>query len=306
VSSPAATVAVPAKLNVGLAVGSRRPDGYHPVDTVFTALSLHDTVTAEPAAEPGLRLTGQEVGSVPADRTNLAWRAAELLADRLGRAPAVLLRIDKRIPVAAGLAGGSADAAGALLACRQLWQPDLPTGELAVLAARLGSDVNFALVGGTARGTGRGELLTALPAPELHWVLAAADGELSTAEVYARFDQLETATDDPALPDALLAAVLAGDPARLAGQLRNDLQPAAVALAPYLEQTLAAGLAAGALGGLVSGSGPTCAFLTRGPEHAGQVAEALSRSGSCRFAVPVRGGVPGPATAVGSTTENGG
>ena len=305
-SSPAATVAVPAKLNIGLAVGSRRPDGYHPVDTIFTALSLHDTVIAEPAAEPTLHLTGPETGSVPADRTNLAWRAAELLAHRLGRAPEVRLRIEKRIPVAAGLAGGSADAAGALLACRQLWQPDLPADELAALASQLGSDVNFALVGGTARGTGRGERLTALPAPELHWVLAAADGALSTAEVYARFDHLGAARDDPALPAALVEAVLAGDPAWVAGLLRNDLQPAAIGLAPYLEKTLAAGLAAGALGGLVSGSGPTCAFLTRGAEHAGEVAEVLDRSGSCRFAVPARGGVPGPATAPGSTTGNGG
>jgi 4-diphosphocytidyl-2-C-methyl-D-erythritol kinase len=290
-------VSVPAKLNVGLAVGSRRPDGFHPIDTIFCALDLCDEVSAEPAEALSLSVTGPEAGAVPADRRNLAWRAAELLAERAGRPATVTLRIEKRIPVAAGLAGGSADAAGALLACARLWQLDASEAELRELAARLGSDVTFALAGGLARGTGRGERLAELTGPVLHWVLAAAVGELSTAAVYAEYDRQRPAAPEPRLPDGLIEAVRAGDPAALAPLLRNDLQPAALALAPYLEQTLAAGLAAGALAGLVSGSGPTCAFLAAGAEHAAELAGKLAATGHCRFAVAVAGGVPGPSRA---------
>ena len=218
-------------------------------------------------------------------RRNLAWRAAELLAERSGRPATVALRIDKRIPVAAGLAGGSADAAGALLACSRLWGLDTSPAELLELAARLGSDVGFALIGGLARGTGRGERLTELTGPVLHWVLAAAAGELSTAAVYAEYDRQRPAAPEPRLPDELVEAVRAGDPAALAPLLRNDLQPAALTLAPYLEQTLAAGRAAGALAGLVSGSGPTCAFLAADAGHAGELAGKLADSEQ----LPVRG-----------------
>ncbi|HTZ42782.1 MAG TPA: 4-(cytidine 5'-diphospho)-2-C-methyl-D-erythritol kinase [Jatrophihabitans sp.] len=282
------TVSVPAKLNLGLAVGARRPDGFHPLDTVFTALDLCDTVTAGPAERFRLEVHGPEAGTVPADSGNLAWQAAALLAAHTGRAATGTLVIDKRIPVAAGLAGGSADAAGALLACRALWQLDTGTDELLALATRLGSDVSFALTGGTARGTGRGELLQPLVAPALHWVLAAAAGQLSTAAVYAEFDRQPPAAPDPVLAHGLLAAVRAGDPAALAPLLRNDLQPAALALAPYLRDTLAAGQAAGALAGLVSGSGPTCAFLAADAGHARQLAEQLAAD--CRFAVAVTSG----------------
>lgn len=294
--SPAGRIrfSVPAKLNLGLAVGPRRPDGFHPIDTVFCALDLCDTVTAEPAGELSLGITGPEAGQVPADRRNLAWRAAELLAEQAGRPAEVALRIDKRIPVAAGLAGGSADAAGALLACDRLWRLGSSADSLAELAARLGSDVNFALIGGIARGTGRGERLVPLAGPPLHWVLAAATGELSTPAVYAEFDRQQPAPPEPRLPDELFEAVAAGDPARLAPLLRNDLQPAALALAPYLEQTLAAGLAGGALAGLVSGSGPTCAFLAADPDAARELAGALAAAEHCRFAVAVTGGVAGP------------
>jgi 4-diphosphocytidyl-2-C-methyl-D-erythritol kinase len=287
--------AVPAKLNLGLAVGPRRPDGFHPIDTIFCALDLYDTVTAEPAGELSLTVTGPEAGAVPADQRNLAWRAAELLAEQAGRPAEVALRIDKRIPVAAGLAGGSADAAGALLACAGLWQLAIPAERLGQLAARLGSDVSFALVGGLARGTGRGEQLVPLTGPPLHWVLAAATGELSTAAVYAEYDRRQPSAPEPRLPDELLHAVAAGDPDRLAPLLRNDLQPAALALAPYLEHTLAAGLAGGALAGLVSGSGPTCAFLAADAEAAQELAGKLGAAEHCRYALAVTGGAAGPA-----------
>jgi 4-diphosphocytidyl-2-C-methyl-D-erythritol kinase len=290
----AVTVSVPAKLNVGLAVGPRRPDGFHPIDTIFCALDLCDRITAEPAEQLSLSLAGPEVGSVPADERNLAWRAAALLAEQAGRPPAVALGIDKRIPVAAGLAGGSADAAGALLGCDRLWRLATPPERLRELAARLGSDVSFALTGGLARGRGRGERLVPLAGPTLHWVLAVATGELSTAAVYAEFDRQRASAPEPQLPAELIEAVRAGDPVRLAPLLRNDLQPAALALAPYLSQTLAAGLAGGALAGLVSGSGPTCAFLAADAEQARELAGKVATTEHCRYAVAVAGGVPGP------------
>jgi len=288
------TVSVPAKLNVGLAVGPRRPDGFHSIDTIFCALDLYDRVTAEPAERLSLAIDGPEAATVPADEGNLAWQAAELLAGLAGRRPAVALRIDKRIPVAAGLAGGSADAAGALLCCDRLWQLATPPPRLAELASRLGSDVSFALTGGLARGSGRGERLVELAGPPLHWVLAAATGELATAAVYAELDRQRPTAAEPMLPDELIEAVRAGDPARVAPLLHNDLQPAALALAPYLAQTLAAGLAGGALAALVSGSGPTCAFLAGDAEHARELASKVSTAEHCRFAIATVGGVPGP------------
>ncbi len=290
----AVTVSVPAKLNVGLAVGSRRPDGYHHIDTIFSSLDLYDTVRAEPADMLSLTIAGPQAASVPDDAGNLAWRAAALLAERSGRRPAVALRIDKRIPVAAGLAGGSADAAGALLACDQLWQLTTPPARLRELAAELGSDVGFALTGGLARGGGRGEQLAELAGPALHWVLAAATGELSTPAVYAEFDRQRPAADGPRLPDGLVEAVRAGEPDAVAPLLHNDLQPAALALAPYLAQTLADGLAAGALAGLVSGSGPTCAFLATDAGHARELAGTMATGEHCRFAVAVAGGLARP------------
>jgi 4-diphosphocytidyl-2-C-methyl-D-erythritol kinase len=285
------SVRIPAKINIGLAVGGRRSDGFHPLDTVFHAVDLCDEVTAAPAAELSLSIRGEEAASLTADRNNLAWRAAALLAEYAGISAGAELQISKSIPVAAGLAGGSADAAGALIACSRLWQLSISTGELLELAARLGSDVGFCLLGGTARGTGRGEQLTPLPTSTFHWVLAAASGELSTAAVYAEFDRIRPEPPEPRISDALLAAVAAGDPAELAPLLRNDLQEPALSLAPYLRRTLEAGRHAGALAGLVSGSGPTCAFLTADAAAAVSLASRLSDGDSCRFARPVLGGV---------------
>ncbi|MDQ2839012.1 MAG: 4-(cytidine 5'-diphospho)-2-C-methyl-D-erythritol kinase [Actinomycetota bacterium] len=286
------TVTVPAKINLGLSVGARRPDGFHELRTIFHAVGLHDTVRASHAADLELRLSGAESTGLPADERNLAWQAARLIAEHAGRAADVRLDVDKQIPVAAGLAGGSADAAATLVACDRLWQLRLPKTELAGLAGRLGSDVSFALHGRTALGTGRGEELTGLAAAaELHWVLAIADGGLSTPAVYAEFDR-----QPPSRPvdiEPLLAALAAADADRLAPLLGNDLEPAAIALAPYLRETLAAGRTAGALAGLVSGSGPTCAFLAADAGHARLLATALQDGRSCRLALAVPGGVPG-------------
>jgi 4-diphosphocytidyl-2-C-methyl-D-erythritol kinase len=181
------------------------------------------------------------------------------------------------------------------VACNRLWRLGQTDAELTGLAAELGSDVAFALHGGTALGAGRGETLTELPAGQLHWVLAAAAGSLSTPAVYAELDRQRTGqpTAEPAALDALVGALRTGVPIELAPLLANDLQPAALALAPYLRDTLAAGARLGALAGLVSGSGPTCAFLAADAGQARSLATALDADPSCRFARTVVGGVPG-------------
>ncbi|MFD7098259.1 4-(cytidine 5'-diphospho)-2-C-methyl-D-erythritol kinase, partial [Streptomyces xanthophaeus] len=277
------TVRVPAKVNVQLAVGAARPDGFHALANVFLAVSLFDEVTATPAATLTVTCEGPDADRVPLDRTNLAARAAELLAERAGIEPAVHLHIAKSIPVAGGMAGGSADGAAALLACDALWGLNTPRAELLDICAVLGSDVPFSLVGGAALGTGRGELLTPVEAGAFHWVFAVADGGLSTPAVFREFDRLTagTAVPEPEASPALLAALASGDPDALAATLANDLQPAALSLRPALADTLAAGTGAGALAALVSGSGPTTAFLVRDEEAAAKVAAALESSGTC-------------------------
>ncbi|MCM2579115.1 4-(cytidine 5'-diphospho)-2-C-methyl-D-erythritol kinase [Streptomyces meridianus] len=293
------TVRVPAKVNVQLAVGGLRPDGYHDLANVFLAVSLHDDVTATPADTLRITVEGPDAGRVPQDRTNLAARAAELLAARHGIEPHVHLHIAKDIPVAGGMAGGSADAAGAVLACDALWGTGASRDELLEICAEVGSDVPFSLVGGAALGRGRGELLTPVETGgTFHWVFAVADGGLSTPAVYRECDRLREAAgtgsgvaDVPA-PDPsaeLLDALRNGDPRALAAALNsdggaNDLQPAAVSLRPSLEAVLRAGTEAGALAGIVSGSGPTTAFLTEDGAAARKVADGLRASGTCRAA----------------------
>lgn len=297
------TVRVPAKVNVQLTVGGRRPDGFHDLANVFLAVGLYDRVTATPA--PRLRVTaeGPDTAGIPLDATNLAAKAALALAARHGLDPAVHLHIVKDIPVAGGMAGGSADAAAALLACDLLWKLDTPRDELLELCAELGSDVPFSLVGGAALGEGRGEILTPLEVTgTFHWVFAVADGGLSTPDVYRECDRLrrESGTGDtaadvpaPAADPALLAALRTGDPYALATALSNDLQPAARSLRPALAETLAVGTDAGALAALVSGSGPTCAFLAPDADTAAKIAGTLTDSPVCRTARPTTAPAPG-------------
>jgi 4-diphosphocytidyl-2-C-methyl-D-erythritol kinase len=233
---------------------------------------------------------------VPVDERNLAWKAAELMAEHVGRAPDVDITIEKSIPVAGGMAGGSADAAAVLVAINSLWELGVPRRDLHVMAAKLGSDVPFALHGGTALGTGRGEdLATVLARNTFHWVLAFGTGGLSTAAVYAEIDRLREAGAPPRLddPEPLLAALSAGDPHTLAPLLGNDLQPAALSLAPGLRRTLRAGGEAGALAGLVSGSGPTCAFLCSSAQSAVEVSAELAGAGVCRTVRVASGPVHG-------------
>jgi 4-diphosphocytidyl-2-C-methyl-D-erythritol kinase len=301
------TVRVPAKLNLQLAVGPPRDDGYHDLVTVFHAVSLFDEITVERAGRDGVTVTGEGADRVPADRDNLALRAVAALREAVpGAAADVHVTIAKRIPVAAGLAGGSADAAATLISCNELWGIGLAQQQLVDAAARVGSDVAFALLGGTAVGRGRGERLTPAlaPATQYHWVLAFADGQLSTPEVYAALDRMRAAGragdagaswDEPDLDAGLMSALRSGD-ARLVGRaLSNDLQPAALSLFPALRKTLAAGLELGALGALVSGSGPTCVFLAASADRALDLAVSLSGAGVCRSVARVTGPAPGAA-----------
>jgi 4-diphosphocytidyl-2-C-methyl-D-erythritol kinase len=303
------TVRVPGKVNLYLGVGDRRDDGYHELTTVFHAVSLLDEVTVRNADVLSLEMFGEGVKSLPTDERNLAWQAAELMAEHVGRAPDVAITVEKSIPVAGGMAGGSADAAAVLVAMNTLWELGVPRRDLHALAAHLGSDVPFALHGGTALGSGRGEeLTTVLARNTFHWVLAFADRGLSTPAVFAEIDRLrDSARGQPARlddPEPVLAALASGDPARLAPLLGNDLQPAALSLAPGLRRTLRAGAEAGALAGIVSGSGPTCAFLCASAASAIDVGAQLAGAGVCRTvrvaSGPVHGArvVPMPATEV--------
>ncbi|WP_225822343.1 4-(cytidine 5'-diphospho)-2-C-methyl-D-erythritol kinase [Streptomyces naphthomycinicus] len=290
------TVRVPAKVNVQLAVGAARPDGFHDLANVFLAVGLYDEVTVTPADELRVTCEGPDAAQVPLDRTNLAARAALALAERRGIEPNVHIHIAKDIPVAGGMAGGSADGAGALLACNTLWGTGASRAELLAICAELGSDVPFSLVGGVALGIGRGEQLTVLEAGgTFHWVFAMAERGLSTPAVFREFDRLAQGRDIPA-PVAsaeLLAALAKGDPDALAASVSNDLQPAALSLFPELADTLDAGRGAGALAALVSGSGPTTAFLARDPESALKIADALRASGHCRTVRTATGPAPG-------------
>ncbi|MGC4998022.1 4-(cytidine 5'-diphospho)-2-C-methyl-D-erythritol kinase [Streptomyces sp. DT195] len=290
------TVRVPAKVNVQLGVGAARPDGFHDLANAFLAVGLYDEVTVTPADELRVTCSGPDADKVPLDRTNLAARAALALAERRGIEPSVHIHIAKDIPVAGGMAGGSADCAGALVACDALWGTDASRAELLDICAELGSDVPFSLVGGAALGTGRGEKLTPLEVGgTFHWVFAMAGRGLSTPAVFREFDRLTEGHDIPA-PEAdpsLLAALSKGDAEALAAALTNDLQPAALSLYPELAATLETGRGAGALGVLVSGSGPTTAFLCPDADTAAKVAQTLRDSDTCRTTRTAAGPVPG-------------
>lgn len=289
--STVVTVDAPAKINLRLGVGPVRADGYHPLGTVYLALDLLDTVTAAPADDWSVTVRTTvpdrvDVAGVPTDARNLAAQAARLLAVEHGgpRSHPVALALTKAIPVAGGLAGGSADAAATLVACDRLWGLGSSDADLLALAARLGSDVPFALLGGAALGEGHGELVSPLPvAGPLWWVVLPDPSGLSTPAVYRTFDELSaTGATDPvgtAVPDGLAAALAAGDVAALAPYLVNDLEAPALHLRPALADRLAAGAAAGAVAPLLSGSGPTCLYLCTSRAHADEVVAGLAAAG---------------------------
>jgi 4-diphosphocytidyl-2-C-methyl-D-erythritol kinase len=296
----------PAKVNVHLGVGPLRPDGFHELRTVYLAVSLLDTVTARPGDGLELTVTGEGADGgargadrVPTDRRNLVWRAAELLAATAGVAADATIDIAKSIPAAAGLAGGSADAAAALVALDALWGTRAGREDLVDLAARLGSDVPFSLVGGVALGVGRGEQVTpVLSRTRWHWVLGIAGEGLSTPAVYGELDRLRAAgrvPDGTNLPSAepVVAALRSGPAAALAAALANDLQAPALALRPELGRALRATADAGAAAALVSGSGPTVAVLAEDEHDALRLAAELAGVGVFRTVRAVHGPVPG-------------
>ncbi len=290
------TVRVPAKVNLHLSVGPLRADGYHDLTTVFQAVGLYDELTARRADALSLVVQGETAGGVPTGPDNLAVQAVHTLAEHAGVAPHVSLLLHKGIPVAGGCAGGSADAAAALVACDVLWGLGMGKDELAALAARLGSDVPFALHGGTALGTGRGEQLTPVLAHGSYtWVLAVSEAGLSTPAVYRELDRLreEGPLRVQRTPDDVLQALRKGSAAALGAALANDLQSAATSLRPELRRLLVAGVQLGALGGLVSGSGPTVAFLATDTGHGEALAAALVADGLCAAAHLADGPVAG-------------
>lgn len=286
-STPASiTVRAAAKINLHLGVGAPRDDGFHPLTSVYQAVGLCDdvTVSGEPAGWD-LRMSVADyvdAGAIPLDGTNIVARAATLLAAHHDLPVRGHVSVEKAIPVAGGLAGGSADAAAALVALDRLWDVETSDDDLLAIAAELGSDVPFALIGGTALGTGRGELVTPVADHGTWWwVLVPSTEGMSTPAVYRHFDELNPgASPTPPPADELLAAVAAGDPKALAPLLRNDLQEPAIDLRPDLGVLLERGESEGALRGLVSGSGPTCVFLCESGDHARDLAGALIRSGN--------------------------
>lgn len=283
----AVRVRVPAKVNLALRVARRGEDGFHQLATVFQAVELFDQVTAQRRSDTKIqvRTSGLHADRVADDHTNLAVRAAAALRDRFGTPDlGVSLSIEKSIPVAGGMAGGSADAAGALLACSTLWQLSVSNDELYELGAELGSDIPFALLGGTALGLGRGTDVTpVLTGENYYWVLALSHRGLSTPSVYQHFDQLvgqallsPSDVNDPSLSKPVIDALTSGQATQLAAVLVNDLQEPACQLRPELREVLAAGTRAGALAGIVSGSGPSCAFLCASPASSQQLAASLA------------------------------
>jgi 4-diphosphocytidyl-2-C-methyl-D-erythritol kinase len=315
-------VRAPGKINLFLRVGDAGADGYHDVATAYQAVSLYEDVVARPDDRISVAFTGpMDTSSLPTDSSNLAMKAAKLFARTTGVTAGIRIEIEKHVPIAGGMGGGSADAAATLLACDAIWGTDLPKDAMLRMAAKLGADVPFALMGGTAIGTGRGDRLSpALGTGRFHWVLAVADFGLSTPEVYRELDVMRadrtdrgtgsaratgsltgaaagadsgagTRTDVPTVDATVLHALRAGDAARLATALDNDLQAPALRLAPGLADLIDLGEQAGALAGIVSGSGPTVAFLTEDSDSA--IALQISLSAARVTALHVHGPVHG-------------
>ncbi len=279
------TVRVPAKVNLQLSVGPRESDGFHQLVTVFQAISIFDDVTikiGEQGSGIDISISGDQIHGVPTDASNLVAKAVELIAKKFEIDIDVSIEIKKSIPVAGGMAGGSADAAAAIVAIDELFDLKMTREEMHEIASQLGSDVPFLLSGGTAIGQGRGDQLTAaLSRGTYHWVLALSSVGLSTPAVYGECDRLRQGLDisEPQISDALMQALLSADPSAVGKLLVNDLQPAACSLRPALRLILDVGQEYGALGAIVSGSGPTVAFLVSDEEHGLDLAVALSASG---------------------------
>ena len=298
-STRGVVVRVPAKINLQLAVGPLGSDGFHEVTTVFQAISLFDDVSIKFAPENSgiaLTLSGATASGVPVDDENLAVRAAKLMVDKFDLTTNLAIHLKKEIPVAGGMAGGSADAAGIIVAMDSLFDIGLSRDEMEAIASQLGSDVPFGISGGVAIGRGRGDQLTpALNRGNYHWVLALSGQGLSTPAVYQECDRLREGLDiaNPQVSDSMMQALRAGDATALGMALSNDLQAAACSLRPALRLVLYVGRDYGALGGIVSGSGPTVAFLVEDEEKSMDLTVALSSSGVVAGVVRASGPVHG-------------
>lgn len=290
---------VPAKVNLQLAVGPLGNDGFHEVTTVFQAISLFDDVTVETAAENNgisIQVTGQTSTGVPSDSSNLAVKAATLMIKNYDLPNDINIKLKKEIPVAGGMAGGSADAAGVIVGLDSLFELGLSRDEMEMVGSKIGADVPFSICGGVAIGTGRGDQITpALFKGSYNWVLALSGQGLATPSVYAECDRLREglSISTPVVSEQLMQALRAGDAKGLGKSLSNDLQPAACSLRPALRLVLDVGLDYGALGGIVSGSGPTVVFLVKDDEHAMDLTVALSSSGVISSVVRATGAVAG-------------
>jgi 4-diphosphocytidyl-2-C-methyl-D-erythritol kinase len=289
-------VQVPAKVNLQLSVGPKEADGYHEVVTVFQAISLFDNLRISRSDQFDITLEGDFTNGVPVDQSNLVAKAVELMADKFEIDRNLSIEINKSIPVAGGMAGGSADAAATLLGIDQLFGLSLSKDELGEVARKLGSDVPFMLHGGTAVGRGHGDEITpALSRGNYHWVIALSSNGLATPAVYGECDRLRTGLDikAPSINDELLQALLSGDSVRVGRALNNDLQAAAISLRPALRLILDTGQEYGALGGIVSGSGPSVAFLVADEDHSLDLAVALTSSGVVGSVARAQGPVTG-------------
>ena len=290
---------VPAKVNLQLAVGPLGNDGFHEVTTVFQAISLFDDVTVATAPENNgisIQITGQTSTGVPSDSSNLAVKAATLMIKKYDLPNDLNIKLKKEIPVAGGMAGGSADAAGVIVGLDSLFELGLSRDEMEMVGSKIGADVPFSICGGVAIGTGRGDQITpALFKGSYNWVLALSGQGLATPSVYAECDRLREglSISTPVVSEQLMQALRAADAKALGKSLSNDLQPAACSLRPALRLVLDVGLDYGALGGIVSGSGPTVAFLVKDDEHAMDLTVALSSSGVISSVVRATGAVAG-------------
>jgi 4-diphosphocytidyl-2-C-methyl-D-erythritol kinase len=293
------TVRVPAKVNLQLSVGPKEADGYHNLVSVFQAISVFDDITiklGEPSSGLTISVIGDQTHGVPADANNLAAKAVSLISKEYDLTVDAHIEIKKSIPVAGGMAGGSADAAGTIIGIDYLYSLDMTREEMTEIAAKIGSDVPFMLSGGTAIGTGHGDQLTAaLSRGTYHWVLAVSTVGLSTPAVYAECDRLrgELEIVEPQTNEALMQSLLAADATGVGAALVNDLQLAACSLRPAIRLVLDVGQEYGALGAIVSGSGPTVAFLVADQDSGLDLAVALTSSGVVGSVVQAYGPVAG-------------
>jgi 4-diphosphocytidyl-2-C-methyl-D-erythritol kinase len=265
-------VSAAAKVNLALEVLSRRPDGYHEIATVMQTVDLSDRLWLEDAEALEVKTSAP---GVPADERNLAHRAAAALRDAAGLTRGARITLDKRIPIAAGLGGGSTDAAATLVGLNRLWGLRWPAERLGEIAVSLGMDVPFFLRGGAAVGTGRGERLTPLGGAALALVLVNPRFAVSTADMYGRVTP--AMYSDGARTRDAADALESRRAGRVAASLYNGLEGAARAAYPQIGQMQAALLAAGALGAAMSGSGPTVFGVARSWEQARQIRARVAR-----------------------------